>query len=200
MDALWTDERSTAGLALVVGAAQFMTLMMLGEAIAPGYSMHDDAISDLGTIDETRALFNSSLFAIGLLNVVGGYFLFRVHKDRILFLVFAIGGIGAMGAGLIPLDSTVGIHGLFALLAFLFINLEAILCARRVRNPLRLLSVAAGVVGLSFLVVMMLVDAEVVDPSNSIGHGGVERMIAYPALLWMLVYGGHLIDRPDASP
>ena len=200
MDALWTDERSTAGLALVVGAAQFMTLMMLGEAIAPGYSMHDDAISDLGTIDETRALFNSSLFAIGLLNVVGGYFLFRVHRDRILFLVFTIGGIGAMGAGLIPLDSTVGIHGLFALLAFLFINLEAILCAREVRSPLRLFSVAAGTVGLSFLVVMMLVDAEVVDPSNSIGHGGVERMIAYPALLWMLVYGGHLIDRPDASP
>ena len=200
MAALWTDDRLMAGLVLVLGAAQFMTLMMLGEAIAPGYSMHDDAISDLGTIDETRLLFNSSLFAIGVLNAIGGYFLFRVHKDRTLLLVFAIGGIGAMGAGLIPLDSPVGAHGLFALLAFLFINLEAIMCARRVRNPLRLFSVAAGIVGLSFLVVMMLVDAEVVDPSSSIGHGGVERMIAYPALLWMLVYGGHLIDRPDASP
>ena len=187
-------------MVLVLGAAQFMTLMMLGEAMAPGYSMHDDAISDLGTIDETRVLFNSSLFAIGLLNAVAGYLLFRVHKDRTLFVVFALGGIGAMGAGLIPLDSPVGVHGLFALLAFLFINLEAVLCGRLVRNPLRLFSVVAGIVGLSFLVVMILVDAETLDPSGSIGHGGVERMIAYPGLLWMLVYGGHLLDRSGNSP
>ena len=30
-----------------------------------------------------------------------------------------------------------------------------------------------------------------------IGHGGTERMIAYPAMLWLLAFGGYLIARQD---
>jgi hypothetical protein len=28
---------------------------------------------------------------------------------------------------------------------------------------------------------------------GAIGHGGTERMIAYPALLWMMAFGGYLM-------
>ena len=181
------------GLLLAIGSAQFLVVMMLGEASAPGYSMHENAISDLGTIDETRLVFCASLFAIGLLNVFAGYLYFKVHGDRKLVVVFALGGIGAMGAGLIPLDSSLGVHGLFALLAFLFIGLEAILCGRLVEDPLRTISFVTGALGLIFLVVMVLVDSGSIDPDGSIGHGGVERMIAFPVLIWMLVFGGHLM-------
>lgn len=197
MVSIAVENKTMAGMLLAIGSAQFMTMMMIGEAIAPGYSMHDNAISDLGTIDETRLLFNASLFAIGLMNLVAGYFFFKVHEDRRLLIAFAIGGIGAMGAGLIPLDSTLGIHGLFALLAFLFINLEAIMSARLAENPLRSVSIIAGVVGLIFLVVMVLVDSGSIDPSGSIGHGGTERMIAFPGLIWMMIFGGYLLASPS---
>jgi hypothetical protein len=32
---------------------------------------------------------------------------------------------------------------------------------------------------------------------GAIGHGGSERMIAYPAMLWLLVFGGYLIASPE---
>lgn len=184
------------GLLLAIGSAQFIVVMMLGEAVAPGYSMHDNAISDLGVIGETRLFFNASLVTIGLFNFLAGYYFVRIHGDRRLMVVFFAAGVGAMGAGLVPLDSPLGIHGPFALLAFLFFNLEAILCARLVPNPLRTISVVAGAVGLVFLAVMVLVDSHVIDPSGTIGHGGVERMIAFPMLIWMTIFGGYLLQTP----
>jgi hypothetical protein len=37
-----------------------------------------------------------------------------------------------------------------------------------------------------------------------IGHGGTERMIAYPVMLWLPLLGGHLLgaggSRPGVSP
>jgi len=187
------DKVALIGLLLALGSAQFMVAMMLGEATAPEYSMHDSAISDLGTIDETRLLFNASLFAIGMFNALAGYLLYGVIKDRIVIVVFVLGGVGAMGAGVIPLDSKIGLHGLFALVAFLFMNVEAILIARHVGNPLRIVSLVAGVIGIIFTVMMLLVDSESIDVSGSIGHGGTERMIAYPLLVWMMIFGGYLL-------
>ena len=32
-----------------------------------------------------------------------------------------------------------------------------------------------------------------------IGHGGAERMIVYPVMLWLLSVGGYLIARGDAA-
>ena len=189
--------RSWAGSLLVLGAAQFLTAMMLGECIAPGYSMNENAISDLGTIGETAWLFNTSLFLIGALNIASGYILSRSINDRKLLLPFVLGGIGAMGAGAIPLDNPIGLHGLFALMAFLLMNVEAIVVGRMAATPLDKASVLVGVLGLAFIPVMVMVDGGSLDVSGSIGHGGVERMIAYPALIWMTVFGGHLMASPE---
>lgn len=194
-----SDNETSSGLLLAIGSAQFLVMMMLLEAIAPGYSMHENAISDLGTIPETAVLFNLSLFLIGLMNMLAGWFLFRSLGDKGLFVVFGLGGIGAMGAGLIPLDSPIGAHGLFALLAFLFMNVEAIMLGLKVKGSLKVISILAGVIGIVFLVLMILVDGGSVDVSGSIGHGGVERMIAYPALIWMILFGGHLLARPSSG-
>jgi len=48
---------------------------MLGEALAPGYNVHTNPISDQGIIPETTNLFNASVFLAGLRAVVGGYLL-----------------------------------------------------------------------------------------------------------------------------
>ncbi len=185
------------GLLLSIGAAQFLTMMMLLEAIAPGYSMHTASISDLGTIPETELLFGITLFALGIMNLVGGWFLFKSWGSKSLLSVFTLGSIGAVGAALIPLDSPIGLHSLFALLAFLFLNLEAITVGLRMRGSLRAISVIAGAIGIIFTIAMIFVDSGVLDPSGSIGHGGVERLIAYPALIWMVLFGGYLIARSE---
>ena len=185
-----------AGYLLALASAQFTLFLMLGEAMAPGYSMHENAISDLGTIAETKLLFNSSLVLIGLLNILAGYALYLAVPKKGMLVVFILGGMGAMGAGLIPLDNPSGLHSLFALFAFVFLSAEAIVVGRQTDGFLMIASVLAGLVGLVFVIVMILVDGGAIDMDGSIGHGGTERMIAYPPLIWMMVFGGYLIGAP----
>jgi hypothetical protein len=44
----------------------------------------------------------------------------------------------------------------------------------------------------------LMVIGDAGDPAvfGPIGHGGSERMIAYPAMLWLLAFGGYLLARP----
>jgi hypothetical protein len=98
-----------------------------------------------------------------------------------------------MGAGLIPLDSPIGIHGLFA---FVFLNVEAMVAGRLAKFPLNRISLLLGLLGIIFVPIMIMVGSGSLDVSGSIGHGGAERMIAFPCLLWMLIFGGYLISSP----
>ena len=62
---LTDSSRTTAGVLLFLLPVQFMTALIAGAAIAPGYSINTNAISDLGVIDMTAWLFNASLFMAG---------------------------------------------------------------------------------------------------------------------------------------
>ena len=193
------DPQRLAGVLFALLAAQFMIVIMLASAMAPGYDFNSAAISDLGVVAETALLFNASLVVVGVLNVLGGIFFFRTHGKRWLLAVFVLAGVGAVGAGVFPLD-TGGAHSLFALLAFLCFNLQAIASATSLTGVMRVLSVLAGGVGLVFLVLMALGDAGNTAVFGSIGHNGTERMIVYPVMVWMLVLGGYLLGRPISHP
>jgi len=60
-----------------------------------------------------------------------------------------------------------------------------------VKPPLSYISVILGAISLVALVLM------VSGNDLGVGIGGMERMIAYPALLWMVGFGGHLIGNSD---
>jgi len=188
------EPRQLAGALLFALSAQFMIVIMLAAAMAPAYDFGASAISDLGTIPETALLFNASLVLVGVLNIAAGYLLYRGHGARWLFGVYVAAGIGAMGAGLVPLD-VADVHGLFALVAFLGFNLEALGTAVKLTGVMRVLSILAGVLGLLFVVVMILGDAGNTAVFGPIGHGGAERMIVYPVMLWLVAFGGFLLGR-----
>ena len=184
--------RRLAGVILFVLAAQFMTVIMLAASIAPAYDIGGAAISDLGVIHETALLFNASLIAVGLLNIIGGYLFYRSHGRRWVLALFVLAGIGALGAGLFPLDRG-GLHSLSALAAFICFNLEAIAVGALLSGAMRSLSILAGLLGLAFVVLMVLGDGGNGAAFGPIGHGGTERMIVYPAMLWMMALGGYLM-------
>lgn len=186
------DSLRVAGGLFVGLAALFLTAIMLGAAMAPGYDFGGGAISDLGVIPETALLFNGTLVVVGLMNALGGYAFYRVHGKRWILATFALAGLGAIGAGLFPLD-TGGIHGLFALFGFLFFNLQALAVATLTAGFVRWASALAGLVGIVFVVLMALGDAGNVAAFGPIGHGGTERMIVYPVMLWMVAFGGYLL-------
>ena len=188
--------RTIAGLLFVILGAAFLTVTMLAASIAPDYDFSGGAISDLGVIDETAVLFNILLIATGVLNAAGGYLLYTWHRRMWLLALYLVGAAGAIGAGLLPLD-TGGPHSLFALLGFLFVNLEAIGTAFIMRGAMRAISLIAGAVGLVFVVVMVIGDGGNPAIFGPIGHGGAERMIVYPVMLWLLALGGYFIGRDE---
>jgi hypothetical membrane protein len=189
---LTDSSRTVAGILLFLLPAQFIIALVAGAAIAPGYSINLNAISDLGVIDTTAWLFNASLFMAGLLNIVGGYFLYRSYGKGWILPIFVLAGVGAIGAAVFTLDIP-GIHGLFALTAFIFFNIQAIAGASLVRGPLKAIAIVAGVLGLIFLVTHAASDFGIMSLYGPIGHGGSERMIVYPALLWLTAFGGYLM-------
>ena len=170
----------------------FMTVIMLGASLAPGYDYHVAAISDLGRIPETALLFNLTLMAVGALNLAGGYAFYRWHGRAWLLAIYAVAGLGAFGAGAIPLGTS-DLHSLFALGAFVFFNIEAVATGFLLAGPMRPLSWLAGIVGLAYVVIMVIGDAGNPAVFGAIGHGGAERLIVYPVMLWMLALGGHLM-------
>jgi hypothetical membrane protein len=181
-----------AGALLFLLAAQFMTMIMLAASIAPGYDIPGGAISDLGTFPETAALFNVSLVAVGVLNIASGFLLFRAADRGWILPIFGVAGLGAIGAGLVPLNTS-DFHGLFALVAFLFFNIQTLAAATLVKGPMRWVSMIAGLVGFAFVVIMIIGDGGNPAIFGPIGHGGAERMIVYPAMLWMMAFGGYLM-------
>ena len=198
-----TSQRSRSslwvpGLLLFILAAGFVTVMMVGTSMAPGYDVQGGAISDLGVIGETAMLFNGALLAVGLLNIASGYLLYRSHGHVWVFAVFVLAGVGAIGAGLVPLNTS-DLHGIFALLAFVFFNIEALAIATLISGPMRWVSVLAGLVGLAFVVLMVIGDLGNPGVFGPIGHGGAERMIVYPSMLWMMAFGGYLMAAPSGD-
>ena len=185
-------ELHAAGVLLFALAAQFLTVIMLAASMAPGYDIAGGAISDLGVIEETSTVFNASLIVVGVLNIAGGWLFARAHGRGFVLALFVVAGVGAIGAGVFPLDSG-GLHGLFALAAFIAFNLEAIAVGTVVMGPMRPLSLLAGVVGLVFVALMVVGDSGNAAAFGPIGHGGTERMIVYPAMLWMLALAGSLM-------
>ena len=195
------DDRTIAGLLLFVLGAGFMTAIMLAAALVPGYDFRGGAISDLGVFSESALLFNGGLLVVAALNLAGGYLLYRRHGKRWLLAIYALASLGAVGTGLFPLD-TGDAHSVFALLAFLFFNLEAIGTATLLRGAMRAISVLAGMVGIVFLVLMAIGDGGNTAAFGPIGHGGTERMIIYPVMLWMVGFGGYLLGNtptPDVK-
>lgn len=165
--------RVYAGLLFFLGSAQFITILMIGEAIAPGYSVHDNAISDLGIISAAQTLFNLSLFSIGLLIVVASYLFHRTHGKSWITVLFILAGIGAIGAGVFNLNF--GIHGIFALTTFIFGNVVAIASATQVRGPLKTVFIVLGIVGLVALGLHLAGHiGRITTAYGPIGHGGGE--------------------------
>jgi hypothetical membrane protein len=190
---------AVAGFLLVLLGASFLTVTMLAASIAPAYDYHRAAISDLGVIDETAPIFNVLLVAVAVLNVAAGALLYRSHRRSWILGTYTLAGIGAAGAGFVPLDAS-DLHSLFALVGFVFFNLEAVATGTLVRGPLRAISYAAGLAGLIYVIVMVIGDSGSPAIFGAIGHGGSERMIVYPVMLWTLVFGGYLIGSTGLRP
>lgn len=100
--------------------------------------------------------------------------------------------LGAMGVGLFPETAGV-IHSVVSLITFVFAGLSAVASYRLQKAPLSYLSILLGVVTLGALVLFAT------GVFLGLGPGGMERMITYPALIWMIEFSAYLVTSSTDS-
>ena len=180
------DRLKIAGLTLFVAFAEFVIGLTISEALRSGYSVSSNYISDLG-VGSSSIIFNTSVFLLGLLVLVGAYCLQRALNCRVLTIFLALTGVGAMGVGVFNEDFGV-IHTIMSLITFLFGGLSAIASFRVVKFPFSAVAMLLGLTGISALCLFG------VGADLGLGRGGMERMIAYPLLIWGGGFGGCLMS------
>jgi hypothetical membrane protein len=180
-----------AGALFFIAASQFVLALIIAEASYSGYNISSNYISDLG-VGRSSMIFNSSVFLLGLLVMIGAYFLQRAFDFKALTVLLVLTAIGAIGVGVFTKDSGT-IHPVVSLIAFLFSGLSAIASYKLLKLPF---SVIAVILGLMDLGALVLSSGEIY---LGLGAGGMERMIVYPILMWGAGFGGHLIARPEKT-
>ena len=173
-----------AGALLFVASSQFVIGMMIAEAQYSGYSISGNYISDLG-VGPSAMIFNSSVFLMGLLILIRAYFVQRAFDFKPLTLLLVLTAIGAMGVGVFT-EHYPQVHPVVSLISFLFGALSSIASYRLLKPPFSIIAVILGLIALAAL---GLFGAQVY---LGLGRGGMERMIAYPILMWGAGFGGHL--------
>ena len=194
-----------AGMLFFIAATQFVLCFIIAEALYPGYSVSGNYISDLG-VGPSSLIFNSSVFLLGLLLLVGTYFLRRVSNFKTVNMLLILMAAGALGVGVFTKDFRT-VHGLVSSMAFFFAGLSAIASFKVLKTPFSLISIVLGVMTLGALVLFSsglitsgsLTSNEAYDSSFflGLGPGGMGRMIVYPALMWLAGFGGHLVTKQE---
>lgn len=183
------SNRTRAGVLMFIGTAWFLMGIIVAEALFPNYQV-TRMISDLG-VGTTATIFNSAIFSFGLLLITAAYLLHTEGAKRWFLILLALTGLGAAGVGIFPEDIVVP-HSICAITVFVCGGLCAILGYRIFSGPWSWFSPVLGIIT---LVAVVLLGAKVY---LGLGAGGMERMIAYPLLIWALGTGAYLMA-PDSE-
>jgi hypothetical membrane protein len=127
-----------------------------------------------------------------LLAIIGTYFLQRAFHSPLVTILFAIAAVAAMSVGIFTENSGT-MHTLASIAVFLFSGLEAIFSYKVTKYPFNIIAI---LLGLTSLLAMILFMGNIY---LGLGAGGMERMIVYPILIWMIGFGGFLISFPEKS-
>ncbi len=178
-------EFKIAGILFFVAIAQFILAMLLAEILYPRYSVSHNYISDLG-VGSTAYIFNSSIVILGVMLISGAFF---TRKFSLFFTILMIlSGIGAMGVGIFP-ETTGSPHLYSSLLVFLMGSVAPFVLMYRIRSAISVTWAVLGAIG--FISLLLYASGHYLG----LGHGGMERFIVYPDLLWGLGFGGWLIGK-----
>ncbi|MGC8569689.1 MAG: DUF998 domain-containing protein [Nitrososphaeria archaeon] len=174
-----------AGVITFVGTFQFIIMMIVAEAEYKGYSISSNYISDLG-VGSTAPIFNFSIMIFGMAVMISSYLVYKGLKTKLFPALMFIGGLGAFLVGVFPEYTPYHIHTIVSFITFLFGSLAVISSYRLQGSLMKYVSV---LVGLFSLISLFLFASGV---TLGLGVGGIERMIAYPVLLWILYFSGYL--------
>jgi hypothetical membrane protein len=187
---------TTAGIFLFLAGTIILMGIITAETYYPAehtYTTAKSMISDLGATEPPNSLitqpsatiFNLAMIISGILVLTGSFFIFRSFNDRLAAILVGLLGLGALGVGIFPGNINPQ-HPLFAMITFISGGLSAIYSYRLINSPLKYPALLFGIFTLFFLFT-----SGIFVPI--LGLGGVERWVAYPVILWLIVFGGYLM-------
>ena len=192
------DAVSLSGTLFLIGGLQWFIGLLAAESWYDGYSSRIDYVSDLGT-GPTSIIYNSSVFIMGLLIVIGSFFLYQAQEKKLLPALLTVTGIGAMGVGVFP-GNLQPMHSIFTLLAILFGAFATIASYSHQKKPLSYISIILGMMSLvlSFVFFPYLgLPVGSTETFLGIAKGSMERWAIYPILAWIIAFGSYLIGTSD---
>lgn len=190
--------KSTVGVLLFLAGVVVLMGIITGEIFYPiSYSTALNEISDLGATAPPNSviypapsnIFNGTMMVSGIMITLAFLGLIKVQNHKFSLIPIGILGIGMIGVGFFP-GNKAPLHGIFALTTFIAGALAAILSFRITYSPFKYVSMAMGLVSLTFLFLAFFF-AQVIFPV--LGDGGTERWIAYPIILWIVGFGTYLM-------
>jgi hypothetical membrane protein len=196
------SDSSKAGALWFLGVTQFALVVIIGEAIYPGYNIGYNHISDLGPpcsggsscpSRTSWLFFDASVVILGVAIITSAYFINRYFRWKPFTGLTLAAGLGAAALGVFNESSPYRLHELFSLVAFLSIGLAAVLAFWLQKPPLSYFSVLLGLISLVSLVLYIPDSGVGAGSYLGIGPGGLERLIVYPVLFWGLAFSGHLM-------
>ena len=197
------------GPLLYVSSVQYFLLQLLvGLRFSPRYSLANNTISDLANTNcgvfnnrqvcsPLHSLMNISFIVLGIVMIAGSMFLYNQFKKSrsvlIGFSLFAIGGIGVILVGLFPENTFPVFHSIGAALPFLVGNIGVIVLGftLKISQPMSIYTVSTG------LIALIALGLYASSHYLGLGAGGIERVVAYPQTIWMIVVGIYFLSQPN---
>ncbi len=184
----------------------FLIQILVAQQWSPSYSLTRDTISDLGNTScgtfnarfvcsPLHDLMNVSFVMLGIAMMLGSAFTFhqvpKIRSATIGLASMALSGIGVVMVGIFPENSISALHGLGAAIPFVMGNVAVIILGDSLNLPvpLRIYSFLSGACGLLALV------SYASSHYLGLGEGGIERAVAYPQTVWLIVIGVYMLTR-----
>jgi hypothetical membrane protein len=207
-----TSSAEGAGRTRIAGALLSLTgigllmAIITNEALYPAerhYTTFSNTISDLGgtippnsyMVQPNRGLFIAMMAVAGALVLASTYLLWPAIARRRIVIGLLVFGLSLAGLAVFP-GNVPTWHPWIALACFLAGSITAIMSRKLLSTPMSYFGVGLGVTALA-ATFAGLEAFEGTGPQEWIGLGGVERWIAYPVLMWLVMFGTALMTRGD---
>ena len=207
----WSLRYPRLGFVLYMTSAQYFAVQaVVASGWSPPYSLRTNTISDLGNTGCGRfnarpvcsplhELMNISFLVLGTTMVIGSVLMYYAvptrRRTRWGFGAMVVAGLGVVLVGQFPENTVSALHGIGAGLPFTVGNVAVVALALTLPLPrsIRVLSVIAGVVALVALV------SYTSNHDWGLGQGGIERVVAYPQTVWLVVVGSYFYFLPASK-
>jgi hypothetical membrane protein len=191
-----------AGALLALTGVGVLMATITNEALYPAmrhYTTFANTISDLGgtipprsyMVQPNRAIFIATMAIAGVLVLVSTSLLWPSIEPRRIVIGLLVFGSSLVGLAVFPGDVPTW-HPWIALTCFMAGSITAIMSRKVLHAPVSYFAVALGAIAL-VATFAGLESFEGTGPQEWIGLGGVERWIAYPVLMWLVVFGTALM-------